>query len=176
MEKQPTIDTCVLSGRPIRQSHLDDGLVMSYGKGKAFVSAVENTVKEPPINPVVFSAQDVSVVSLTYTKYNFPERYDIKGKAYKSLPKFIYVQNQHFKLHSLKVVQNLGMDFGDTQDGMVLTGIAIYKRTSERPEVTGPKEKDSEPPSLEEAIESTSKKYKNTFEKLAEEVDKPQKK
>jgi len=171
-DKQPTIDTCVLSGKPIRQKHIDDNLVMSYGKGKAFIKSVQDTVQHPPLNPVVFSAKDVSIVSITYTKYNFPERYDIKGKAYKSMPKFIYVQNQHFKLHSVKVVQNLGTEFGDTQDGIVLTGIAIYKRTSERPEVPEPKEKDSEPPSLEKAIESTGKKYKKTFEKLAEGVDK----
>ena len=134
MAKQPTIDTCVLSGKPIRQKHLDDKLVIDYGKGRAFVSAVENTIKEPPDNPVVFSTQDVSTVALTYTRHNFPARIQVKGRLYKNFPEFIYIQNQMFKLSSHRVIHQFDRP-KDLVDGKYEVGLVLYQRTKERPEI-----------------------------------------
>lgn len=131
-KKQPTIDTCVLSGKPIRQKDLDDKLVIPNGRGKAFIKAVQDTVQNPPTNPVVFSAKEISTATFTYTRHHFPARVMVKGRSYKTFPEFIYIQNQMFKLHSSKLIQEFDKpkDFIDTK---IEIGIVIYQRTRERP-------------------------------------------
>lgn len=133
MAKQPTIDTCVLSGKPIRQSHIDDKLVIEYGKGRAFVSAISNTVKSPSENPVVFSSNQLSVVSIAYEKYTFPSRIIMQGKTFSEFPKLIFVQNQLFKLHGNNVIKSHPVPRG-LIDVKSEVGIAVYKRTNTYPQ------------------------------------------
>jgi len=130
--KKPTVDTCVVSNKPIRQKHLDDNLVIKHGKGHAFISAVQKTVHNPSENPVVFSAQDVSVVSLTYTRHHFPSRVTIKGKSYKQFPEFIYIQNQIFKLNTNQVIHYFAVP-EDLTDKKIEIGLVLYQLTKERP-------------------------------------------
>lgn len=129
-DKQPTIDTCVLSGKPIRQKHLDDKLVIPYGKGRAFIKSVQDTIQEPPVNPVVYDAKSLASVSMPYHLFNFPRRYKMRGRIFKSLPVYIYIQNQMFMLHSTSLINKMDKEFEVTKDGLVESGIAIYKKTS----------------------------------------------
>ena len=130
MELSPTLHTCVLSGKPIRQKHIDKELVTDYGKGKALIKAVQNTILNPPDNPVVFSAKEVSVVTIAFSEFNFPKRVVLKDRVYKKLPQLIYIQNQEFKLFRqipTGITEEIG--FGETQDGCTFKGIAFYKKT-----------------------------------------------
>ncbi len=128
MAKTPTLHTCVVSGKPIRQKHIDDGLVMDWAKGKALISAVQGTVKDPPENPVVFGANEVSLITLNYERYNFPRRIVMRGRTFKSLPISVYIQNQEFRLFKDTTPISLATtEMDETEDKLLVKGTAIYK-------------------------------------------------
>lgn len=129
--KAPTIDTCVISHKPIKQKHIDGKKVISYGKGRAFITAIKNSVSNPPVNPVVLTGSDLEEVPIRFELWNFPSRVKMAGKVYKTFPTKIYLHNAEFRL------TNAGIDFSwidpeeyalrsSTEDKCVKTGVVTY--------------------------------------------------
>jgi hypothetical protein len=129
MSLTPTLYTCTISHKPIRQKHIDKGLVTDWENGKAFTKSIQDTIGNPPENPVVFGANEISAITLSFAEFNFPKRVVIKGRTYKKLPQYIYVQNQRFKLLRQVPTEEMPLiGYGETQDGCTFKGAAFYKK------------------------------------------------
>ena len=133
--KQPTIDTCWVSHKPIRQKHIDDGKVITYHGRRAFLKAVENSVPNPPENPIVISIDSPELdkteypdkVSLSYVLMNFPKRYIVNGKGYKKRPNKIWIKDTCYKLAGWKAFPVFRfMALGKHKDGMLESGCIHY--------------------------------------------------
>lgn len=98
LKKNPIIDTCILSHKPIKQHHIDKENVINWGKGRAFISAIKKSVANPPNNPIVLRGDDIESVALDFEIWHFPLRFKIAGKIYSSLPPRIYLHNAAFRL------------------------------------------------------------------------------
>lgn len=128
-EKSPTVDTCVISQKPIRQKDIDNKKVISYGKGKAFVTAVQKSIASAPSNPIVLSAKELNTVTLDYEAWNFPKRVKIAGKIFASLPPRIYLQNAAFKLTNEVNFLYVNSDHvEETEDKLLESGKVTYTK------------------------------------------------
>jgi len=127
--KKPTVDTCVVSHKPIRQKHIDDKKVMSYGKGRAFIAAIQKSVGKPPSNPIVLSGKDLDKITLEFEDWHFPCRTKIAGKVYSSLPPRIYILNAAFKLTN-KIDFSFAFNgvVDKTEDRLIRKGKVTYQR------------------------------------------------
>lgn len=128
-KQKPTIDTCVISHKPIKQHHIDKEKVIDWGKGRAFISAIKKSVPNPPSNPIVLRGSDIERVTLDFERWHFPVRVKIAGKEFSSLPPRIYIQNAAFKL-----INDTNFSFvysgtlEETQDELIEAGTVVYMK------------------------------------------------
>ena len=126
-KKKPTIDTCVVSHKPITQKHIDDKKVIDWGKGRAFIKAIEKSISNPPINPIVLAGSDLEKITLDFEDWNFPYRVKIASKVFSSFPPRFYLLNRAFKLSN-----EVDFDFvhagvlDKTEDRLVRSGRVTY--------------------------------------------------
>ena len=125
---KPTIDTCVVSKKPIKQNHIDGKKVINYGKGRAFISAIKKSVSKPSPNPVVITGSDLEELTVRFETWSFPYRVKILGKQYSTFPSKIYLHNAEFRLGPSGVDFNwlYAGELEETEDQCINTGIVTY--------------------------------------------------
>jgi len=127
--KQPTVDTCIVSKKPIRQKDIDSKKVIEYRNGRAFIKAIEKSVPSPPTNPIVLSGKDLETITLDFEDWHFPYRVKVAGKVYSSLPPRIYILNAAFELtNEIDFSYVYSGEIDKTEDKIVRKGKVTYRR------------------------------------------------